>query len=137
MTRAVIYGVLAGFGVAVLSIVAVALISIPEQTAARLSAPTWKLVAEHPITQALMVAGWALACAVGGSVTGRRIPERWGEAAMAVAATLLVLGPLPQAVFTPRNITTTQIAYLVVTIPVVLLAAWLAARRKRAAGAFR
>lgn len=132
MTRAVIYGVLAGFGVAVVSIVLISLITIPEQQAARLSAPGWKLVTEHWITQSLMVAGWALACAIGGSVTGRRLPERWGEAGTAVAAILLLLGPLPQAVFQPRSISTTQIAYIAITIPVVLLAAWASARRNRA-----
>ncbi len=63
MTRGVIYGVLAGFGMAVLSIILISLISVPEQTAARAPSIGWKLVTEHYITQSLMVAGWALACA--------------------------------------------------------------------------
>ena len=131
MARAVIFGVLAGFGVAVLAIIFMKLISVPEATAARSASIGWKLVTEHWITQCLMVAGWALACAVGGSVAARRLPERWAEASVAVAAILLLLGPLPEAVFSPRNITYTQIAYIVVTIPVALAAAWASARRRR------
>jgi len=135
MARAVIYGVLAGFAVAVLAIILLKLITMPESTAARLTAPTWKLVEGHLITQSLMVAGWALACAIGGSVAARRIPERWLEACFAVSAILLLLGPLPEAVFNPRAIGPTQIAYLAITIPVVLAAGFMSARRRRTGAA--
>jgi hypothetical protein len=135
MARAVIFGVLAGFGVAVLAIILLKLITMPESTAARLTAPTWKLVEGHVITQSLMVAGWALACAIGGSVAARRIPERWLEACFAVSAILLLLGPLPEAVFNPRTIGPTQIAYLAITVPVVLAAGFMSARRRRAEAA--
>ena len=131
MTRAVIYGVLAGFVTLVLGIMVLDSISVAE-TAVRDNTPSWKLVKEHAITRSLYVAGWALACAVGGSVAARRIPGRWLEAAIAVAAILLLLGPLPEAVFQPRNVGWQQIAYFIVAFPAVLGAAWLSARRRGA-----
>jgi hypothetical protein len=131
----VIFGVLAGFGTAVLAIMLLKLITISEPAAIKLAGTTWKLVETHPITQSLFVAGWALACIIAGSVAAWHIPARWAEACVAVSAILLLLGPLPEAVFSPRNISYAQIAYIVVTIPVVLAAGWASARKKRALAA--